>query len=231
MQTINQRIFRTIGASLALTMSLNSLAMAHDGHDHGGAQHGGVEAKTKQHHFEAVFTSRGVKLYAHNADHKSVDGRDLKVTATFFHPSNLEKPWFSRDLKAPALSLGQPAESLDLAVDLSKVPATGGKVTFQVAGLPSATEPATQFTVPLTFTKAVELAVAKATPADQRAVEALKVCPVSGEDLGSMGGPLKVTRGDQSTFICCKGCLKQLKANPSKYFASANTPADPKAKQ
>jgi len=33
-----------------------------------------------------------------------------------------------------------------------------------------------------------------------------------------MGGPLKVSRGDKSTFICCKGCLKDVQANPDKFF-------------
>jgi YHS domain-containing protein len=33
-----------------------------------------------------------------------------------------------------------------------------------------------------------------------------------------MGGPLKVTRDGKSTFVCCKGCLKELQANPEKYF-------------
>ncbi len=45
-----------------------------------------------------------------------------------------------------------------------------------------------------------------------------------------MGGPLKVSLGDKSTFICCKGCLKEVQANPEKYFgASAKPSSTPKS--
>ena len=45
-----------------------------------------------------------------------------------------------------------------------------------------------------------------------------------------MGGPLKVTRGDRSVFLCCKSCLKDLRADPDKYLGVATAPpAAPKA--
>jgi hypothetical protein len=66
--------------------------------------------------------------------------------------------------------------------------------------------------------------VAKTTAADQRAIAAQRVCAVSGEDLGSMGPPLKVSRGEQSTFICCKGCLKEIQANPDRFLRAAAAP-------
>ena len=80
--------------------------------------------------------------------------------------------------------------------------------------------------VPFAVASGGELVVTKATKDDAKAVAALKNCPVSKEDLGSMGGPLKVTRGDKSTFICCKGCLKEIQANPDKFLgAQASAPA------
>jgi hypothetical protein len=36
-----------------------------------------------------------------------------------------------------------------------------------------------------------------------------------------MGGPLKVTRGDRATFICCTGCLKELQANPDPFLGAS----------
>src|SRR5262245_40663532 len=121
MPTTGRTFFSALVASLVAVTSLVGLAMAHDGHDRGRAQHGGVEAKTKKYHFEAVFTAHGVKLYAHEADHKAVDARGLAATATFFHPNAPDQPWFSRELKATTSSPGRPAGSLDLALDLSKV--------------------------------------------------------------------------------------------------------------
>lgn len=230
MQATGRMIVTTFGAALLAGASLIGTAGAHDGHDHGGAQHGGAEAKTKNYHFEAVFTAGGVKLYAHGAGHKELDASKLSASATFYHPNTPDKPWFSRELKAARVSAGHPAESLDLAIDLSKVPAKGAKVSFRVGGLPDPAEPTAEFTVPFALAKPAEFAVAKATKADQAAVGKLKTCPVSGEDLFAMGGPLKVSLGDRSTFICCKGCLKKIQAEPDKYLGASASSSKAAAK-
>ena len=49
--------------------------------------------------------------------------------------------------------------------------------------------------------------------ADHLQIAAQKICPVTGEALGSMGEPLKVKVGEQVAYLCCKGCQgKQLNA-------------------
>lgn len=42
---------------------------------------------------------------------------------------------------------------------------------------------------------------------DALLIAAQNICPVSGEDLRAMGGPVKAKSGDQTVFLCCKGCL------------------------
>ncbi len=220
-----RRIFTRLGVALAMSVSsvFVGLAAAHDGHAHGGAQHGGTEAKSKRHHFEVVFSKAGITLYAHGPEQRPLDVSRLKASATFYHPSS-PKPWFTRELQGTATSPGQPPVSLSLKVDLSKVPPKDAKVTFQVTGLPDPAEPSATFTVPFALAGESELTVTKATQADQAVINALKLCPVSHEELGSMGTPLKVSRGGRSTIICCKGCLKEVQANPEK-FLSASAPA------
>lgn len=46
---------------------------------------------------------------------------------------------------------------------------------------------------------------------DRLRIAVQEICPVSGEKLGSMGDPIKVTVGPQheEIFLCCKGCLKR----------------------
>ncbi|QDV73788.1 hypothetical protein [Botrimarina mediterranea] len=47
---------------------------------------------------------------------------------------------------------------------------------------------------------------------DQLRIAVQDICPVSGEKLGSMGEPLKVQVGEETVFLCCKGCMgKQIK--------------------
>lgn len=38
-------------------------------------------------------------------------------------------------------------------------------------------------------------------------VQAQEICPVSGKNLTSMGGPVTAKVGDQTLFLCCQGCL------------------------
>ena len=57
------------------------------------------------------------------------------------------------------------------------------------------------------------------SPEDLAAVQKQKVCPVSGEALGAMGKPVKVTVKGQTVFLCCSGCEDDLKKDPDKYLA------------
>jgi hypothetical protein len=50
-----------------------------------------------------------------------------------------------------------------------------------------------------------------------------KICPVTGEPLDSMGGPIRVVVGGRTIFICCKACEGPLRKDPAKYLA--NIPA------
>lgn len=47
-----------------------------------------------------------------------------------------------------------------------------------------------------------------------------KKCPVTGEELGSMGEPVTVQLGGQTVYVCCKGCAKRALADPAKTLAS-----------
>ncbi len=61
--------------------------------------------------------------------------------------------------------------------------------------------------------------LADLSEADRALAIQQKVCPVSGEPLGSMGKPFKVTVKGQTFFLCCDGCQDDLKKDPDKYLA------------
>ena len=46
-----------------------------------------------------------------------------------------------------------------------------------------------------------------------------KLCPVTGEPLGSMGKPVRVTVAGRAVFVCCKACEKPLLRAPDEYLA------------
>ncbi len=55
--------------------------------------------------------------------------------------------------------------------------------------------------------------------AAQMPIYPLTTCPVSGEELGSMGDPIDVVVGTRLARVCCKGCVKRVQANPAQYLA------------
>ena len=69
-------------------------------------------------------------------------------------------------------------------------------------GSPSATAPSTQ-----------------PAPDDQTLAARQKTCPVTGEPLDSMGGPVRVEVNGRTVFVCCKGCEPALRKNPEKYLS------------
>ena len=68
----------------------------------------------------------------------------------------------------------------------------------------------------------VEEALAALSAEDRKLAEAQKTCPVSGEPLGEMGTPIKLTVKGQELFICCEACRKPIEKNPDKYLAKLN---------
>lgn len=57
------------------------------------------------------------------------------------------------------------------------------------------------------------------TVEDQKLAAEQKICPVTGELLGSMGMPPKVDVNGRQVFICCEGCRDKLLADPETYLA------------
>jgi len=54
---------------------------------------------------------------------------------------------------------------------------------------------------------------------DQLLAAKQKICPVTGESLDAMGGPVRVEVAGRVVFICCKSCEKALRRNPAKYLS------------
>lgn len=56
------------------------------------------------------------------------------------------------------------------------------------------------------------------TPGEAKAYKP-GTCVVSGEELGSMGKPFKVTHDHTDVFLCCKSCSREFNEDPGKYAA------------
>jgi YHS domain-containing protein len=61
--------------------------------------------------------------------------------------------------------------------------------------------------------------LAELSDADAAVAKKQRVCPVSGEVLGAMGKPYKVTVQGKTVFLCCPGCEDELRKDPEKYLS------------
>jgi hypothetical protein len=115
-------------------------------------ERGGILAQTDRHQFEVFFYPTGARVFPSTRAGAPVETSILSGTASFYHP-NSPNLWFSRALH-PMAGAGGSQGSLDLAVGLEHAPATGARVTFELSGLPDASESTARFTVPLEFVSA-----------------------------------------------------------------------------
>ena len=67
-----------------------------------------------------------------------------------------------------------------------------------------------------------EDALSQLSDADRSLAEKQKTCPVSGQPLGSMGKPYKLTVKGQQVLLCCSGCEDAIIENPDEYLAKLN---------
>lgn len=54
-------------------------------------------------------------------------------------------------------------------------------------------------------------------------VRTQRLCPVTGEELGSMGPPISVTISGRTIQVCCEACVAAVKRNPAEYFAKVES--------
>jgi hypothetical protein len=65
----------------------------------------------------------------------------------------------------------------------------------------------------------ISQALLQLSPEDQALANRQKVCPVTGQALGSMGKPIRVEAGGKVVFLCCDGCTSAFRRDPQKYLA------------
>lgn len=72
---------------------------------------------------------------------------------------------------------------------------------------------------PSATTPTVTPALPNAVPKSTTKYGGQKTCPVMGDELGSMGEAIPVTVKGETIFVCCRGCVRRVQADPEKYVA------------
>jgi len=175
--------------------------------------HGGTVRQVGELKVETIIEPGGLRLFLTDRNGKSVNLSGARGLATLQLVGEAKR--YRYDL-FPEVGDNNQAESMAVAVDLSRLAGRNVELTYQLVGVQGADRRPLQFSatasIPMTESQRVAAAIAEQ-----------KVCPVSGLPLGGMGKPIPVIVGDQTVYVCCKGCIIALKSKPEKYLVSAAT--------
>ena len=172
--------------------------------------HGGTVQVAGLLQVETVIEPGGLRLFVYDQKGQPVQlnrARGLAVLQV-----SGDKKRYRYDLY-PEIGRDQSANSLAVAVDLTRIGGRDVRLAYQLVGVPGADRRPAKFTTVAT----VPMTEAQRAAA---AIEAQGVCPVSGRPLGGMGKPVPVTVGNQTVYVCCAGCIDKVTANPAKYFGA-----------
>lgn len=171
--------------------------------------HGGPLQTAGGVQIESVLAADGIRVFAYDAQGLPLDARAARGVTVLQIEGDAKR--YRYDL-FPDVAENGAADSLAVAVDLRRIAGLPVSIETQLVGLPSAAKQplrvVAEAAVPMTEKQLVAAAIAKQ-----------KVCPVSGQPLGSMGEPIGVAVGDQTIYVCCQGCVAPVKAEPAKYLA------------
>ncbi|NOY40609.1 MAG: hypothetical protein GXP26_02060 [Planctomycetes bacterium] len=188
--------------------------------------HGGQLSILKKHQAEVVFTAKETRVYLYTATGEPLAARGVQGTVAM-KILGIEKIYRYAFQEA---SDARNKSFLVVQVDASRLRDGDMEATFQLTGLPMQDEPRAGFSQ--TFALAQSAASTQPMPSGVRQVATTqadlpliakqKTCPITKGPLDSMGGPVKLMIGDKPLFVCCAGCIDQVKSNPAMYLAMLN---------
>ena len=171
-----------------------------------------------------VYRPKETRLYLYDRMGRPVSARDVRGELVMQLRGDDRFHRFPLRFTTAEATRGE-GEYLVSPVDVSRIEDGGMTVTVVLANLPLRGEPQARFTQTFALTRPVaDVTATAATAADQAAIARQRVCPVMGSVLGSHGDPVKLTLGEHSLFICCRGCIARVEEDPQAYLAKARSP-------
>ncbi len=182
--------------------------------------HGGqVTAAESVYFFEVVYLPQQTRVYLYGASQEPLSARSVGGQVV------MRVRGQTQDFRLPLKYVSPPRGSkeqdyLAAAVDVSRVRDGDMIATFSLEKLSDRRLPKAGFAQTFALSQErPEAAGAKSKESNQDAIARQKVCPVTGQPLGSMGQPVRVTVKGQTVFLCCRGCEQAIRKNPDKYLA------------
>lgn len=169
--------------------------------------HGGTVQQVGVLQVETLIEPGGLRLFITDHSGKALDLSGARGLATLHVEGDAKR--YRYDL-FPDTGENKQAGSMAVAVDFSRIAGRDVEVAYQLVGVQGERRP-------LHFSVAASVPMTEAQKM-AAAIEAQKVCPVSGQPLGAMGKPIAVAAGDRTIYVCCEGCIESVQEEPEKYL-------------
>lgn len=201
------------GASMPETQHLNqnSVPPAHtDGPHHGKI----FSSATYQ--LEVLYSTRETRVYAFNRDQQPLRLVGAHGDVLMLVSGN------PQPFRYPLQYVGAPTiaqqDYLVARVDVGRIRDGDMQVLFDLQDLPAPQEPRVQFrqTFAISKTEPTVRRVALQS-SDQPAIQQQQVCPVMGARLGEHGEPIKLLVGNETLYVCCEGCIEEVRKAPGAF--------------
>jgi hypothetical protein len=193
--------------------------------------HGGQLSLLQKHQAEVVFSHTETRIYLYSGTGEPLTTRGVQGNVVMkirsidkVYRYALQEDFNVRD-----------GSFLLVRVNASQLNDGDMEATFELTGLPFMNERNARFVQtyalaqPAVFPPPAakpqqvdEVRQVAITATDRPSIDRQKVCPVTEEPLGSMGEPIKLMVGNQQLFVCCGGCIDQVKSNPAAVLAKLN---------
>ncbi|MHB9075962.1 MAG: hypothetical protein ACYC3X_00555 [Pirellulaceae bacterium] len=184
------------------------------------APHGGQLTALQTLTFEVVYQKQEIRVYIYGPFPQPASGKDVKGEISW-QPRG-DKPATHLTLRHVTPPEHEP-DYLSVPVDLSRVKDGELTATIRLENVPLPQHPTTTFKQEVSLSKVrLQVVLAELDPSDQARITRQRVCPVTGAELGSMGGPVKVLVGGQPLYLCCEGCVGKVQSAPEKFLQKAN---------
>jgi hypothetical protein len=176
------------------------------------------------HCFELVFTMAQARIYVYDKAMKPQTARDLQVQMSLQVPGERE----TRRILFRYAPLPRGAVEQDCVVanfDFAQLGDQEVPLTIAFFNLPTRPQATVSFT-PLFTKDAIRPYVAQVavSEADRGGVLGQRVCPVSGDVLGTKGRVIKLLVGEVPIYLCSKECIRAVRQSPEQYLPRPPAP-------
>ena len=180
--------------------------------------HGGEYLVTDTNQYEVVYMPLQVRIYLFDDKRKPLSARDVHAQMSLKLPSE------NTVRQVPFQYVGTPPGSAEqdfvVAVfDFRQLKDQETAVTFKFSGRADKHHPTMEFS-PMVSSSKIRPYVARVlvTEADREGVMRQRVCPVSGQALGSQGPIVKLYIADYPLYVCDEDCLAAVREKPARYL-------------